>query len=112
MRVDSSGLVAGATGADGATLAFDSAKCGFRYRLAHPDIRGMWVTDYYARAHLPIERAFFVVGSDVSGAMGPDLIALASREDAERFSREHHGTSILTLAEVTPSVIDASFGRH
>lgn len=112
MRVDGSGLVAGAAGADGATLAFDSAKCLFRYRLTHADIRDAWVTDYYARTHRPIEGTFFVLGSDVHGAMGPDLIALASREDADRFSREHHGTSVLTLDQVTRAVVEALFGAH
>ena len=112
MRVDPSGLAAGATGADGGDLAFDSAKCLFRHRLTHSGVRAAWVTDYYTRAHRPIEGAFFVLGSDVSGAMGADLIALSSREEAERFSREHHGASTLTLDQITRPVIDALFGAR
>jgi copper chaperone NosL len=112
MRVDASGLAAGATSTDGATLAFDSAKCLFRYRLAHEGLRDAWVTDYYARTHRPITTAFFVVGSDVMGAMGADLVALSSREEAERFSREHHGTSILALDQVDRAVVDRLFGAH
>ncbi len=112
MRVDPSGLVAGANAADGATLAFDSAKCLFRYHLSHEGVRDAWVTDYYARTHRPIDGAFFVLGSDVSCAMGADLIALATREEAERFAREHHGTSILGLDQVTRAVVDSLFGTH
>ncbi len=111
MRVDPSGLVAGATGVDGASLAFDSAKCLFRYRFEHESARDAWVSDYYSRGHLSIDAAFFVLGSDVSGAMGADLIALSRAEDAERFSREHHGTAVLRLPDVTRAVIDALFGR-
>lgn len=112
MRVDGSGLVSGATAADGSALVFDSAKCLFRYRIEHGDIRDAWVTDYYARTHRPIADAWFVTGSDVSGAMGADLIALGSEADAQRFSREHHGTATLRLADVSRAVVDGLFGMH
>ena len=112
MRVDPAGLAAGATAADGSVLAFDSTKCLFRYRLEHADVRDAWVTDYYARGHVAIGAAFFVLGSDVMGSMGPDLVALANRDDSARFTREHHGASVLSLGEVTRSVIDGLFGTH
>ncbi len=44
--------------------------------------------------------AFFVVGSDRSGAMGPTLASFASEEDAHRFMTEHGG-QVLNYSEVT-----------
>lgn len=111
MRVDPAGaFTAGAT-EDGHALAFDSNKCLFRYRLDHPSISGAWITDYYARTHVALESAFFVIGSDVSGPMGADLVGLGSRADAERFSHDHHGTAIHPTSEITPEIVRSFFPR-
>ena len=108
MRVDPAGaFTAGAT-LDGRTLAFDSNKCLLRYRLDHASITGAWVTDYYARTHLALESAFFVTGSDVMGPMGPDLVALGSRADGERFVHGHHG-ALHAFAEISSETIRAFF---
>lgn len=109
MRVDPAGaFTAGAT-LDGRTLAFDSNKCLLRYRLDHPSMTGAWVTDYYARTHVALEAAFFVVGSDVSGPMGPDLVATGSAADAARFMHDHHGRAAHAFSEVTPELVRSFF---
>lgn len=109
MRVDPAGAFTSGATLDGRTLAFDSNKCLLRYRLDHPAVTGAWVTDYYARTHVALEAAFFVAGSDVSGPMGPDLVALGSRADAERFLGAHHGAAIHAFAEVTPALVRSFF---
>jgi nitrous oxide reductase accessory protein NosL len=111
MRVDPAGaFTAGAT-LDGRTLAFDSNKCLLRYRLDHGSITAAWVTDFYTRAHVPLESAYFVAGGDVSGPMGADFVAVDSRAAAERFMAGHHGTAIHAFAEITPDMIRALFPR-
>jgi copper chaperone NosL len=109
MRVDPAGaFTAGAT-QEGRALAFDSNKCLLRYRLDHASITGAWVTDYYARTHVALAAAFFVTGSDVSGPMGADLVALGSRADAERFLHDHHGSAIYASADVTSALVRSFF---
>jgi nitrous oxide reductase accessory protein NosL len=110
MRVDPAGAFSSGATLNGRTLAFDSNKCLLRYRLDHTAITGAWVTDYYARTHLALESATFVTGSDVNGPMGPDLVAVASRADAERFVAGHHGT-IHPFSEITPELVRSFFAR-
>jgi nitrous oxide reductase accessory protein NosL len=49
--------------------------------------------------------AFFVVGSDVYGPMGKELIPFASRQDADEFKKDHNGVRVLVWDEVTPAII-------
>jgi hypothetical protein len=111
MRVDPAGAFTAGAIEDGRALAFDSNKCLLRYRIEHPSITGAWVTDYYARTHVALEAAFFVIGSDVSGPMGADLVAHGARADAERFSHDHHGTAIHPFPEITPELVRSFFAR-
>jgi len=109
MRVDPAGaFTAGAT-LDGRTLAFDSNKCLLRHRLDNPSVTAAWVTDYYTRAHVSLDAAFFVVGSDVSGPMGADLVAIGSRAEADRFRAAHHGSAVHSFAEVTTELVRSFF---
>ncbi len=110
MRVDPAGAFTSGATLDGRTIAFDSNKCLLRYRLEHSTATGAWVTDYYARTHVALESAFFVTGSDVSGPMGPDLVSLGSRADAERFARDHRGT-VRPFSEITPELVRSFFAR-
>lgn len=111
MRVDPAGALTSGAMIDGRTLAFDSNKCLLRYRLDHASMTGAWVTDYYARTHVALDAAFFVTGSDVSGPMGADFVALGSRADAQRFMTDHHGSALHPFAEVTPEMVRAFFSR-
>lgn len=94
---------------DGHRHYFDGAKDMFkflfdlkRYAPGHQagDIASITVTEYYDLKHIDARQAFFVIGSDVLGPMGHELVPLASRADAEEFMRDHQGRRILTYAEV------------
>jgi nitrous oxide reductase accessory protein NosL len=104
---------------DGHSHHFDGAKDLFKYlfdlpRYA-PDHRGqdmvsIGVTEYYELRRIDARQAWFVIGSDVLGPMGHELIPLASRADAEEFLRDHKGRRILRFDEVkreTPGRLDA-----
>jgi nitrous oxide reductase accessory protein NosL len=94
---------------DGSMAWFDGAKDLFRF-LAEPgrysparspaDVKEVLVTDYYAVQRVDARVAWFVLGSDVFGPMGKELVPFAKRSDAEEFSRDHHGSRILRFAEV------------
>ena len=100
--------------ADDEALFFDGAKDLFRF-LLEPEERPQaararesgvaFVTSYYDREAIRARDAQFVIGSDVLGPMGAELIPHASREEAEEFSRDHGGSAILGFDEVTREVL-------
>lgn len=98
--------------ADGAQVFFDGPKDLFRY-LLDPEkfkvqdraISGVFVTDYYRVRFIDAKTAFFVVGSDVMGPMGGELVPLEKRDDAETFALDHGGQEILAFDDVTMAKI-------
>jgi nitrous oxide reductase accessory protein NosL len=94
---------------DGHSHHFDGAKDMFKFLLDLPryaprhrreDIAAVAVTDYYDLKRIDGRQAFYVIGSDVLGPMGHDLVPLANRADAEEFIRDHKGRRILSFDEV------------
>ena len=66
----------------------------------------IWVKDYYSLKWLDGREAFFVLGSDVNGPMGLELIPFATKAAAQSFLTDHHGKKVLTFAEITPPLVD------
>ena len=99
---------------DGHAHFFDGAKDLFKFlpapekyapgRLAE-QIAAIRVTEYYGLTRIDASGAYYVIGSDVLGPMGHELIPLVSEADAKDFLREHKGTRILRFDEVTPALI-------
>jgi nitrous oxide reductase accessory protein NosL len=94
---------------------FDGAKDLFKYyfnlRKYRPgknkkDIAAIYVKEYYDMKLIDARRAFFVIGSDVYGPMGHELIPLANEEDARTFMKDHKGKRILRFEEITPREIE------
>jgi len=99
---------------DGTYSFFDGAKDLFKYyfdlKKYNPskklsDIASIQVTDYYELARIDGFQAFYVVGSDVFGPMGRELIPFAKEEEAREFLKDHKGKSLLKFQEVTPVLI-------
>lgn len=99
---------------DGHTHHFDGAKDMFKflfelkkYAPGHEaaDLRALAVTEYYGLTRIDATRAFYVIGSDVLGPMGHELVPLASRADAEEFLKGHRGRRILTYPQVTRGLV-------
>lgn len=95
---------------DGHAHHFDGAKDLFKYLLDLPrwapghqaeNIQAIGVTEYYGLGLVDAREAWYVIGSDVLGPMGHELVPLETREDAEEFLRDHQGTRILRYPEVT-----------
>jgi nitrous oxide reductase accessory protein NosL len=72
---------------------FDLAK--YRPQARPEDIAGILVTEYYTTRLMAARDVYFVVGSDVMGPMGKELVPVAGRENAETFQRDHGGTKIM-----------------
>jgi nitrous oxide reductase accessory protein NosL len=71
------------------------------------EIAAVFVTDYYAVELTDAHEAFYVIGSDVLGPMGHELIPFKDEASAKEFQEDHKGTRILRFKEVTEEVIDA-----
>ncbi len=92
---------------DGKKLYFDGAKDMFKYLLSNKvDAKDIKVSDYYHQVAINAKEAFFVVGSDVLGPMGNELIPFKSEDEAKSFLSDHHGKKILKYEEVTKEVVD------
>jgi len=104
---------------------FDSTWEAFQYDFDREwDVDVFYVTDYSAveysvtesgddklisthpgaEAFVDAESVTFVVGSEVKGAMGRDLIAFSEESDASSF-RDEYGGSLATAEEVTRETI-------
>jgi nitrous oxide reductase accessory protein NosL len=100
---------------DGSADFFDGAKDLFKYyfdlkkynpKKSKTDIQAIYVSEYYKMEPLDAKEAYFVIGSDVYGPMGRELIPLATEADAEAFRKDHKGKRILRFQEVTPKVME------
>ncbi len=99
--------------ADGTYAVFDGAKDLFRFTADAarflPAAKGkqvgaIFVMDYYSLEPIDGAAAFYVLGSDVLGPMGRELIPFQKRPDAESFLADHKGTRVVGLEEV-PAVL-------
>ncbi len=82
---------------------FDPQK--FHHNHSKSDIKSISVSDYYSLENTPAEKAFFVVGSNVYGPMGHELIPFKNSIDAKEFQKAHLGKMILQFTEITPNII-------
>jgi copper chaperone NosL len=101
---------------DGSYAAFDGAKDMFKYYLdlkrndaakKPSDIRSIYVTEYYELQPTDAARAFYVIGSDVYGPMGRELIPFVKEGDAEEFLKDHSGKQMLRFGDITAEVVKA-----
>ncbi len=99
----------------GTVLYFDGAKDLFKFYLDlkkyRPDlgqenIVAIYVTEYYDVRPIDARKAFFVLGSDIYGPMGRELIAFSTDADARQFMQDHKGQRVLQFSRITASVIE------
>ena len=58
------------------------------------------VTDYYSQKAIDGKSAYYIIGSDVLGPMGNELIPFADESDAKIFMGDHRGKSIVRFDEI------------
>ncbi len=90
---------------------FDGAKDMFKFYLQKKSsTEGMGlilVTDYYSQNALQARSAFYVIGSDVYGPMGNELIPFSTLKDAKTFAKDHSGDKIITFEEVGMPLLES-----
>lgn len=105
---------------DGSAYFYDGAKDMFKHIFDTPKytpgktadmMTEILVTDYYEVELIDAKSAFYVIGSDVLGPMGHELLPFKDQEAAQEFLEDHKGKSIIRYQEVTPAVIE-SLDKH
>ena len=82
--------------------SFDGVKDMLKYYYENKNgISKILVTDYYSQKTINAFTAYFVVGSDVYGPMGDELIPFNSKSEAKTFSMDHKGFKVLKFDEIT-----------
>ena len=94
---------------DGIALFFDGAKDLFRFLLSPRrtssdpglvPVAGMFVSSHATGEYIDARNAFFVVGSDVRGPAGEELVAHGSVAEARKFAKQHSGTRVVGFEQV------------
>ena len=97
-------------GADGTITAFDTPRCALQsWRSGKTPAKSVRVQDYYDRQPRDGADVRFVIGGDVVGPMGPDLVPVDPAR-ASKFIQDHAADRALKLDEITPEVL-AAIGR-
>ena len=95
---------------DGSYALFDGAKDMFKYLLnlkkyntnkSVGDIDSIYVTEYYHLTLIDGREAYYVIGSDIYGPMGRELIPVEKEAEARGFMKDHKGKSIRRFKEIT-----------
>jgi len=102
---------------DGKVYYFDGVKDMMKYYIFDSDfpyhrdrIREMKVTDFYTLKEIDAKDAFYVLGSNVYGPMGDELVPFEKKEEAKNFMREHNGDKMIQFKEITPNIVMALDG--
>lgn len=99
---------------DGTYAVFDGTKDMFKYyfnlKKYNPsgkmsDIDAIYVTDYYNLTLINGLAVYYVLGSDVYGPMGHELIPFEKETDAKVFLKDHKGKSIHRFKDMTDEII-------
>jgi len=70
-------------------------------------VKSIKVISYYDTKPIDAKTAMYVIGSDVIGPMGHDLVPLKDKAAAKDFKNEHKGDAIVTFDKVTMKMIQA-----
>jgi nitrous oxide reductase accessory protein NosL len=99
---------------DGSYSFFDGVKdmMKFYFNLAKykpskttADIERIHVTDYYSLKPIDAKTAYYVVGCDVYGPMGKELIPVENTSAAKELMDDHNCAATLEFGGITPEVV-------
>lgn len=86
-------------------VSFDTPRCALTsWRSGTSRASGLRVQDYYDRQWRNAEELRFVIGGDVVGPMGPDLVPVDPAR-ATKFIQDHGANRALRLDELTLDVL-------
>ena len=99
---------------DGAYAVFDGVKDMMKYYFNFPkynpakavsEIAQIFVTDYYSLKLIDGLKAFYVIGSNVYGPMGHELVPFSDEAGAKEFMHDHQGKSLVRFNQISPEMV-------
>ena len=97
---------------DGKKYYFDGVKDMMKYYIFDADfpysrdtIEKLEVSDFYTLNAVSAKEAYYVIGSDVFGPMGDELIPFESKDGAKNFMKDHKGEKIVRFDEITDKMV-------
>lgn len=99
---------------DGKVFHFDGTKDLFKFYhnigkyapgKSTNDVGVVFVTSYYDLIYVDGKSAWYVVGSNIYGPMGREVIPFSRESEAKDFSKDHDGKKIVRFKDVTPAII-------
>ena len=96
---------------------FDGVKDMMKFYIFDADfpydrskIEDIKVTDFYTLKGVDAKKAFYVIGSDVYGPMGEELIPFETKKEAQNFMKDHKADKIIKFQDITPKIVMALDG--
>lgn len=90
----------------GKTQGFDTPKCALRFWLTQASGGRVFVRSYYGQVRTDGGQVVFLVGSDVLGPMGADLVPVEPEHES-KFKTEHKAQASYRLASLTLAIVEA-----
>lgn len=85
---------------------FDGVKDMLKFIFkSNKEYENIYVTDYFTTKKIDAKNAYFVMGSDVYGPMGKELVAFESDEAAYNFKNDHFGKKVMLFSQLTDEVL-------
>ncbi len=83
------------------TLYFDGTRCMFKIlNESEKEVQSVLVKDYYSLEYINGKAAWYVIGSDVLGPMGSELIPFEEEAAAKEFFKDHAAEKIVRFDDV------------
>jgi len=76
------------------------------YNVKADDDMIIHVTDYTTLEKIPARKSFYVYGTNQHSPGGDDLVALKTKEAAEKFSKTHNGKRVFAFDKVPNALIN------
>jgi nitrous oxide reductase accessory protein NosL len=106
MKIDpTSAWLAELVMADGTKSTFDTPRCAMTaWRTRGIAAKSVRVQEFYAREWSDGKDVVFVIGSDVTGPMGADLVPVSPAKSA-KFMIDHAAPRAVDLGSITPELL-------
>lgn len=77
----------------------------YNHNHSKEDILQINVTDYYSLDSIDAKEAFYVIGSNVYGPMGEELIPFKNETQAKKFMEDHFGKKVLKFEDIKKEML-------
>jgi nitrous oxide reductase accessory protein NosL len=77
----------------------------FKHNHKVTDISKILVTDYYSLNAIDAKNAYYVMGSNIYGPMGEELIPFRTKKEAESFAKSHFAKKVLKFEDIKEELL-------